>query len=583
MNFLRNNNSKKPAVAIFLAGALFLFLVVPNITHAVVGEVLGAGATYVISKFLPTIGSVTSTAVSELVFYLMYLVTSVVGFFIVIIAWMTEIILTLNEHIVDSSPVQAGFSISLAITNLGFVLAIVIIAITTILRRESYGMKQTLWRLLVAAALVNFGLVIAAPIIHFANDLTSYFKSPFGDTAGFRDALMESFAPQRFMQPGGNGDPFQNIKGAENVEGAAAGDQKGLLTVIISMFFTELMLVLILLTMVAFFVLLIIRYIALSILLILLPFVWLFWILPPLRSYLSRWWKMFFRWSFFAPIVMFFLYLAILAQRNMFSSDPDDAYAVLNNPAAFPSIGSSGPVLAAISSFLGDALTQPIMAGAQAAVVLGLVVGGLFAANSLSIHGADIALKAAKGVGSGFWNYARKGGPFRTFGRAAGGIAGSLTRPPSETAKGWRGTLQRPLNWVRRGLHTAATTAPPRVETYTDPYTGKTMERAIPGTERKGGMVSKGIIAAGQGLAKATRGEYGILKRIGERIAGAPGLNENSFLGSVVRGAAEKSGAYKKKGKKLSEQVAEYEEKIEKAEKSGPSPAATPPEQEETT
>ena len=60
-------------------------------------------------------------------------------------------------------------------TNLGFILAIIIIAFATILRLESYAIKQTLWKLIVAALLVNFSLVICGGIISVSKLTTDSF------------------------------------------------------------------------------------------------------------------------------------------------------------------------------------------------------------------------------------------------------------------------------------------------------------------------------------------------------------------------------------------------------------------------
>jgi len=112
------------------------------------------------------VGDIAYGVIGKIVFGLSYLAASIAGIFVAVEAWILSIILGLNTQIVNSPPVQLGFPVVLQIANLAFVLGIIVIAIATILRLERYGIKQILWKLLVMAVLVNFGLVICAPILN---------------------------------------------------------------------------------------------------------------------------------------------------------------------------------------------------------------------------------------------------------------------------------------------------------------------------------------------------------------------------------------------------------------------------------
>ena len=72
----------------------------------------------------------------------------------------------------------------MSFTNLGFVLAIIVIAFATIFRIQSYAMKQVLWKLIVAALLVNFSLVIAGAFINIADNVTSSFNNKILGASG---------------------------------------------------------------------------------------------------------------------------------------------------------------------------------------------------------------------------------------------------------------------------------------------------------------------------------------------------------------------------------------------------------------
>jgi len=61
----------------------------------------------------------------------------------------------LQELIVSNGFVQQGWGIVRDVANLGFVLVIIVIALATILRRQEYGFKKLLPKLIAAAILVN--------------------------------------------------------------------------------------------------------------------------------------------------------------------------------------------------------------------------------------------------------------------------------------------------------------------------------------------------------------------------------------------------------------------------------------------
>ena len=113
-----------------------------------------------------------------------WFVAGIMGLFISLGGVLIKLGLAFNQHVYDSPFIQTGFGICLSLANLGFVLAIIVIALATILRSETYGYKKSLWRLVVMAILVNFGLVITAPIVNFANSMTIYFTNAVSGAAG---------------------------------------------------------------------------------------------------------------------------------------------------------------------------------------------------------------------------------------------------------------------------------------------------------------------------------------------------------------------------------------------------------------
>jgi hypothetical protein len=141
-----------------------------------------------------------ATCIPFLLFYLMWAFVSI---FVSLGVWLVTTFLTLSQHVFDSPAVQNGFGISLSLANLGFVLGIIVIAIATILRNQTYGMKQLLWKLVLMAILVNFGLVITRPIVAFSDSMTNYFVTAIGgSTNNFATTLASAFNTQNLLSDG---------------------------------------------------------------------------------------------------------------------------------------------------------------------------------------------------------------------------------------------------------------------------------------------------------------------------------------------------------------------------------------------
>src|SRR3989344_5046097 len=150
-------------------------------------------------NFLSCIDSPFSCAVYGATF----IINSFASLLIMLGGWMVKTSLVQGSNVLDSPTVRTGFGVMLSLANLGFVLGIIVIAIATILRNQSYGVKQALWRLLVMAILVNFSLVIAGALINFSNELTVYFvdQATPGGYDGFAGKLTDGFAPQKLLEP----------------------------------------------------------------------------------------------------------------------------------------------------------------------------------------------------------------------------------------------------------------------------------------------------------------------------------------------------------------------------------------------
>ena len=309
-----------------------------------------------------------------------YLINFIGGILAQLGAFFLEVMMNMNAQVTGNNTlVDVGWVIMRDVTNLGFVLVIIVIGFSTILGFKTYGMQALLPKLIAAAILVNFSLTIGNVIINFSQIMTNFFyqklDSSIGDnplTSGGKitTIISAAFGPQRLLMEDENPIPPDPEEEAGGIARFGAAFLTSLGGIFFSIIFTFLMAFILFVYAGMLFA----RYLYLSFLLLISPIIWLFWIVPSFQSYWSKWWSKFFSWTFFAPASAFFLYLALTAAENLGKKE-----------------------LAVGTDFLG--LGGTMQNGAQMAVLGGLLVGGLVVAQQMGIAGAAGAIGLAKNVG----------------------------------------------------------------------------------------------------------------------------------------------------------------------------------------
>jgi len=399
------------------------------------------------------ITKIAASVIGFVAFVINYIISIILGVVINLEAWLVEIVLAMNDQILKSDFVQSGYQISLAVTNLIFVAGIIVAAIATILRWESYSMKKILWHLILMAILVNFGLSIAGAIIRVSTNFSWYFLNavnPGGGTGAahygaFATAIAGAFTPQRFFITDiSNNGVTTTAEGSKDVTGQITQEDQDrlagmfgaslaqILTPIVSIFFTIAFLVVIIITLGALVVMLINRYIRISFLLMLLPFAWAFWVFPNTKKYWTEWWNSFIRWTFFAPAVLFFLYLCLLTLR----ATPGGGNAGVHIQGVNFTFDQKG-ALGGLQSFGGSFLINLIVPILNAIVMTGCAIGSLTVANKLGIEGAKKAEGIARGAAKSVGMFAAN----RAAGLGAAGLTKILPKTPPKTTTGIKGRL----------------------------------------------------------------------------------------------------------------------------------------------
>ncbi len=279
-----------------------------------------------------------------------------------------------DEVFVKNPTIIAAWRIMRDFVNLGFVLALVVIAIGFILRLQTYGSQRTLIRLIIAALLVNFSLMIAGIFIDISTMLSRFFLDGF-KLSNIWASLLSATGAYEFWAPSEKV-PFwskvvsfiiRTVNPLEDIKQAAG--------VLAKTFLTSIFAIMMIAALGALIVMLLIRIAWLWMLLILSPIAWLMWIFPQFEHNWRRWWNDFLRWTFFAPIVLFFLAIAL---------------AIVSNPVTKNALNSAEKIAADVfSNVLAANNETPNSLIARFTLSLSLIVFGMIIANQLSISFAE--------------------------------------------------------------------------------------------------------------------------------------------------------------------------------------------------
>lgn len=378
---------------------LVIFFLIPTFAHAqyeygnpitnFIGDAVAGGVKAVGGAISSGVGSaitgIGAGVVTSASFVINYILAYIAAALLSFSAMLVSFAIQLNATVLfkENVAVHLGWQIIRDVANLGFVLLMVIMAIGTILRFESYGFKRLFPKFVAAAILINFSFTIAGVFVDFSQTLTNFFFDKLGTVSSIGESLAGAFSIQRF------GLAFTGIDSVGEGVGVFGAV---VLTQTTALAFTITFTLMGVVTLLGFGVMLLLRYLWITFLVIVAPIVWLFWAFPPLSHHFSKWWNKFIQWIFFAPASAFFIYLA---------------FATIKQLSISPILIPEG------ASYFAGSLQVIAQQGAQMIVVVGILLGGLIMAQTIGIKGASTALGIAKFVGNKargtLWNLTKRG------------------------------------------------------------------------------------------------------------------------------------------------------------------------------
>jgi len=290
------------------------------------------------------------------------------------------------------------------VANLLFILILLLIALGTIFRAESYNIKKSLYKFILIIFLINFSFMIAGLFIDFGNFLMYGVLKIMCTSSGSNTCFVDFF--HNLM------DVIDTLYNKYPIT-AMFGGFKTAAAMAIATIYTFIYALILL----ALGVFLLVRVAALAILLILSPLAFFGYTAPGLEGLKNQWWDNLIKYVMFGPVFALMLYVSGLMMKNTIAVPP----AVFN---ANPNLAGLGGDFAMIITYI---------------IPLIFLIGIIPVTQAFGLIGSGAILGGTTGLGA-----------------FVGGFAGSyadrwLARGAHDQRKGALGTLNRARSYLSVG------------------------------------------------------------------------------------------------------------------------------------
>lgn len=257
--------------------------------------------TSVLESWVIWVFNLAITIIAQLAIWLLWFGAKLLGFLI-----------SLGSFI-NHPFVRAGWPFFQGLANLGFMIALVFIALTTTLNIQigGLGWQRLLPRLFIAAILINFSLVLGGILIDISRLLMAAAVSLLSTSGGASGASVLSNLGRNLVQSS------QIITSVFDTSSFVNGGNFLYSTVGSTSWTAPLHLlratILLWGLAIGFWfavIILFVRYVALLVLLVFSPLAYLAYAFPGMKRFSDQWWSQFLKWVFYGPIVVFLLVIA---------------------------------------------------------------------------------------------------------------------------------------------------------------------------------------------------------------------------------------------------------------------------------
>ena len=275
--------------------------------------------------------------------------------------------------------------------NMFFIFGLVYIGFKLILDVDNSNTRRWLVNLVIAAILINFSLLITKTVVDFSNQLATQIAiSGFG-----AEPITNEWGSTYKTNLADNILGLMGIKDLLSLKlDSSGGGGWGYI------FGTAIFFLVTAFVLAAGAFLLMIRFIALTMFMLVSPLMFVSWVLPPVSDTMQRYWKAFIGRAFFAPIYFLFLYFSLETlvglQESLKVSSGGGKWAKTFSTAATDA--TSGSTLAASQT------TLPYFF-----IMCGFMIASLMIANKLGADGAKGAMSMGNSLKNKAISYSKKG------------------------------------------------------------------------------------------------------------------------------------------------------------------------------
>lgn len=326
--------------------------------------------------------------------WLLYYVAIALGWILMLISWVMLKIASYNSFLKESA-VQYGWRTVRDICNNFFIILLLITAISTMLRKGDFkDWRGMLPRILIAAVVINFSLLMCGVMIDVSQIFTLTFASPLNSSEGYNVILIAMGLPSSME--------LKSLNASIDSGGIWVWDLvAALIYAIITTIVT--MVVVVCITVVLAF-----RIVMLWFLVVLSPLPFLLSLFKQGEGYAKQWWTEFNKYLIVGPVLMFFLYLSFMFMTGINSTDFQSEG--MNNRGVN---GNTSNILGVEAGNMGKAQLSEISLQAETAsgtpdsvslsnaaspnglinflMVIGLMVGSLIMAQKMGVQGSKFA------------------------------------------------------------------------------------------------------------------------------------------------------------------------------------------------